>query len=235
MLIVHKKAFVKGLLMAISFFVSLAVMFSPLFGGENAFKAADRLFNSIAKGSTHYIPDLLKRSETYRGQAFDVTLETGSEKLTAEGEKVLAAAGALVVRGDGKLKVQGDLAGVVEAALRDAESMFFNRGQEIAAKYGFPEKEVLFAWWKALGGIEKGLKEQKKFKAAAFLAEVMAKGVEVGYNFYGIEPEKASDKSWILSFSLVFYVFYTLWWGYAIYFLFEGLGLEMKSGAKKEV
>ena len=79
------------------------------------------------------------------------------------------------------------------------------------------------------------MKKQKKFKAAAFLGEAVARGVEVGYNFYGIEPEKASKEAGILSFSLFFYIFYTMWWGYAIYFLFEGMGLEMKSGAKKEV
>jgi hypothetical protein len=38
----------------------------------------------------------------------------------------------------------------------------------------------------------------------------------------------------ILSFSLIFYVIYTLWWGIAVLFMFEGIGLEMKKGHKKE-
>jgi hypothetical protein len=63
----------------------------------------------------------------------------------------------------------------------------------------------------------------------------MKKGVEVGYNFYGIEPKKASSKAGILSFALIFYVIYTLWWGYAILYLFHGLGLEMKARVKREV
>ncbi len=63
----------------------------------------------------------------------------------------------------------------------------------------------------------------------------MKKGVEVAYNFAKIVPESASSKMGILGFSLVFYVIYTLWWGLAILFLFEGIGLEMKAGAKKEV
>jgi hypothetical protein len=73
------------------------------------------------------------------------------------------------------------------------------------------------------------------FAEASFLADVVKKGVEVGYNFYGIEPQQASAKAGILSFSLVFYVIYTLWWGYGILFLFEGVGMQMKKGAKKEV
>ncbi len=39
----------------------------------------------------------------------------------------------------------------------------------------------------------------------------------------------------MLTFSLVFYVIYTLWFGIAVLFLFEGFGLEMKKGARKEV
>jgi hypothetical protein len=30
-------------------------------------------------------------------------------------------------------------------------------------------------------------------------------------------------------------VIYTLWWGVAILYLFEGIGLQMKAGKKKEV
>jgi hypothetical protein len=30
-------------------------------------------------------------------------------------------------------------------------------------------------------------------------------------------------------------VVYTMWWGFAIFFLFEGFGLEMKAGKKKEM
>ncbi len=58
----NKGAFIKGLLLSVTFFIVLFGMFLPLFDGENALKAADRLFNSISKGSTDYIPDLTKRT-----------------------------------------------------------------------------------------------------------------------------------------------------------------------------
>jgi len=59
--------------------------------------------------------------------------------------------------------------------------------------------------------------------------------VEVGYNFFKIEPQTARTKAGILTFSLVFYVIYTLWFGIGVLLVFEGFGLEMKKGARKEV
>ncbi|MBI4858759.1 MAG: sulfite exporter TauE/SafE family protein [Candidatus Riflebacteria bacterium] len=109
------------------------------------------------------------------------------------------------------------------------------KGQEVAARYGYPEKEALFLWWTALKGLEKALTKQEKFKEAAFIEEVSRKGVEVGYNFYGIQPKRASEHAGILVLSLVFYLLYTLWWGYAILLLCDGLGLQMKASAKKEI
>ncbi|RKX62839.1 MAG: hypothetical protein DRP41_06955, partial [Thermodesulfobacteriota bacterium] len=61
------------------------------------------------------------------------------------------------------------------------------------------------------------------------------KGVEASYNFYGVEPEKAGGHVALVSFLLIFYVVYTVWWGFAIYYLFEGLGLKTtKAKVKKE-
>jgi hypothetical protein len=122
-----------------------------------------------------------------------------------------------------------------QTALKDSEAMFQNQGSAVSGKYGLPEKEVLFVWWKTLNELDKDFKRQGRFKEAAAVSEVMKRGVEVGYNFYGIAPESASSRAGILTFSLLFYVVYTLWWGMAIFFLFEGLGLKMKAGAKKEV
>ncbi|HSO71539.1 MAG TPA: hypothetical protein VLR91_02700, partial [Thermodesulfobacteriota bacterium] len=62
------------------------------------------------------------------------------------------------------------------------------------------------------------------------------KGLEPSYNFYKVESQRVADRFGIMTFLLVFYVFYTLWWGYAIFYLFEGFGLTMKKAkVKKEV
>jgi hypothetical protein len=234
MLIPERKSFVIGLVMGITFFVVFGFLFTPSFGGKNAFEASDDLFNSIAKGSTYYIPNLRAQAEQTRGSQLKVALSLAPDNAAAR--SLLASNGVeLSEEGGASLDVSTDLGDLLLAALGDSEAMFHNRGEEIAAKYGMPERQALLTWWQILTATERALTNQRRFKEAAFVAEVTTRGVEVAYNFYGIEPEKMSSKAGILSFSLIFYVLYTLWWGYAIYYLAQGLGLQLKGGAKKEV
>jgi len=235
MFIVDKKMFYTGLLMAVTFFVVLAVMFSPLFGGENAFQASDRLFNSIAKGSSSYFEDLREAAGPFRQTEIEVTIAPAGAETGRQVASLLTASGLQVAESSGKLQVSGRLADAVDGALADSESLFYNRGEEITAKRGFSHLEVLYAWWSALKEIQKALRNQSRFPEAAFLEEVTMKGVEVSYNFYGIVPERASSRAGILTFALLFYILYTLWWGYAILHLFNGMGMQMKATAKKEM
>jgi hypothetical protein len=86
----------------------------------------------------------------------------------------------------------------------------------------------MFNWWKAFEEMEKDLKRQKKFKEAKIVALVVKKAVESSYNYYKIEPQKISDRWGTVTFSLLFYVVYTLWYGFAIMFMFEGWGLKLE-------
>ena len=235
MIVKNKKRFVWGLSLGLSFGVILLLMFSPIFHGENGLQAADRLFNSIAKGSTNYFPDLLEKNKRFKDTKFEVTLKLANEEMAGKANKLMALAGVRSAVDSTEVKASGYLGQLVQAALQDSEAMFNNQEEAIAAKYGFPGKEVLFVWWSSFKSLDKEFKKQKMFAEASFLTDAMKKGVEVGYNFYGISPQNASSKAGILSLSLVFYVIYTLWWGYAILFLFEGVGMQMKKGAKKEV
>jgi hypothetical protein len=62
------------------------------------------------------------------------------------------------------------------------------------------------------------------------------KGVEPAYNYYGVPAESVSSKAGVMTALLVFYVVYTMWWGYAIFYMFDGMGLSMKKAkVKKEV
>ncbi len=66
-----KGAFIKGIILTVTFFIVLIIMFLPVFGdGLNALEAADRLFNSISKDSSNYIPALLKKNQEYAGKQF---------------------------------------------------------------------------------------------------------------------------------------------------------------------
>ncbi|MDK2956475.1 MAG: hypothetical protein PWQ57_1971 [Desulfovibrionales bacterium] len=235
-MIVHdKKHFILGSVMAVSFLIALSFMFTPHFGGVNAFHASDRLFNTIAKGSTYYMPALQEQIKAFPEDEIDVTLHRGNEKMAALQAILAAKAGFTAVPSPEGLKLQGKLNDLLTAAVRDSDDMFYNKGDEVSARYGMEPKQAMFVWWSLCKDLENSLKQRKDFKAAKLVHEVQARGVEVGYNFYGIEPESASSRIGALSFALVFYVVYTIWWGFALFFLSEGIGLQMKSGGKKEV
>ena len=88
-------------------------MFLPVFDGKNALKAADRLFNSISKGSTDFIPDLMAKNKAFEGAALDVTLNFQQQEMTDNAAKLLNASGAETVKQETKLAVNGDLGRVL--------------------------------------------------------------------------------------------------------------------------
>ncbi len=235
MIVRDKANFIKGLILGVTFLVTLAIMFTPKFGdGKNALEASDRLFNSISKGSTYFIPELEKKTKLHIGNIFHVSVKLRNSELAERVDKILNVAGAKVITEGTLLEVSGDLGQILNVAVKDSDAMFYNRDSELTAKYGFPGLDVMFGWWSALKEIEKDLTRQKQFKEANLVSSVIKRGIEVGYNFFNIKPESAFSRAGILSFALVFYVIYTLWWGFAILFLFEGIGLEMKAGSKRE-
>ena len=75
--------------------------------------------------------------------------------------------------------------------------------------------------------MDEDLKRQNRFAEAAFVVKVKKKAVECAYNYYGVEPTRISDRLGLVLFSLVLYVVYTVWYGYAIIFMLEGWGLNL--------
>ena len=43
-----------------------------------------------------------------------------------------------------------------------------------------------------------------------------------------------SEKALTVIAMLIFYIVYTMWWGYAIFHIFDGLGLSMKKAKLKQ-
>jgi len=235
MLIRQKSIFIKGMLLLITFFVVLVAMFLPLFDGKNALEASDDLFNSISKGSTYFIPELLKKSEAFKAKTIDVALKFKGKDEADKAVKILTTAGMQASAEGDQVKTKGDFGQMLGATLKDSDAMFKNQDAELSSRYGMSPKEATHTWWVIAKEMDKDLKRQKLFQEAAFLNDVLRKGVEVGYNFHKISPQTASTRVGVLTFSLIFYVIYTLWWGIAVLWLFEGFGLEMKAGAKKEM
>ncbi|MBC8456757.1 MAG: hypothetical protein H8D67_02020 [Deltaproteobacteria bacterium] len=227
-MIEHKKEFYSGFGMIMGFLIVLVIFFSPIFKGQNGLDYLDNLYNSISKGSAYYIPKVKKESNKFKGNPVSVTLVMADEKKAEQTAQLFKAGGAETIVLGNQLKVMGDLGKILENCLADADAMYKNDGQKVSGKYGYEEKRVLYNWWKALKEMEKDLKKQKKFKEAKIAALVVKKAVESSYNYYNIESQKIGDRWGIVLFSLVFYVVYTLWYGFAIMFMFEGLGMKLE-------
>jgi hypothetical protein len=227
-MIEHKKEFYGGFVLLIGFVVILGIIFSPVFEGKNGLEYLDNLYNSISKGSAYYIQTVKKETEAFSGTSVQVVIDMGDEARAQQTAFLFMKGDALVnVSGTG-LKVEGDLSKILGNCLADADSMYINDGQTISSKYGYNERQVMFNWWKALKSMDKGLTKQKKFEAAKMVSQVVSKAVECSYNYYQIEPQKISDRAVIVIFSLVFYVVYTLWYGFSVMYMFEGWGLKLE-------
>jgi hypothetical protein len=143
-------------------------------------------------------------------------------------EKLLRAAGATVAIDGTRLSVSGDLGRILAEALADADAMFKNDGVRVSGKYGIEERRVLYAWHAALGETMKELSRQERFAQAAAVRDAMTKGLEPAYNYYGVTAVAMKDMIWIALAALAGYVIYTVWYGYAILYMFEGWGLKLE-------
>jgi hypothetical protein len=226
-MIVDPRRFLGGLALMAAFAVVLVTMFFPLFDGRNALDYMDSLFNSVSKGSAYYVADLRVEAEAQRGNAVSVRLAAADEIQAGQTAELLRAGGATLRVSGAELRASGDLGEILGRCLQDADEMFANAAGGLRERYGYEEKRVLFNWWTALKAMDEDLKRQERFAEAAFIAKVKEKAVECAYNYYGIEAWQVSDKIAVVLFSLVFYVVYTVWYGYAIIFLLEGWGFTL--------
>jgi hypothetical protein len=234
----NKKALGVGAFLAVTFLGVLALIFSPVFGeGKNGLVFADDMFNKLSKGSSYFIPAVSKSNEKFQTTEIAIVIRLDKpEEMNPLAMKLLAAAGAQAGNASPELKINGNLGVVMNQVLTDADDLFKNEGTKVAGRYNTDEKEVLSSWWNILKGMDKELKKQGKIAEAKIVSDVMKKAVEPAYNFYKIEGQKVSEKAGLMIGLLVFYVVYTMWWGFAIFYLFEGLGLTMKKAkVKKEV
>ena len=234
----NTKALGIGAMLALSFLGVLALIFSPVFGdGKNGLVFADDMFNKLSKGSSYFIPNVAKNNEKFKTTDIAVVIKLDKpELMNPLALKLLAVGGAEATTASPELKITGRLGTVLAQVLNDSDEMFKNEGAKVAARYGTDEREVLSSWWNILKGMDKELKKQGKIEEAKIVSDVMKKAVEPAYNFYQIEGQQVSEKAGMMTGLLVFYVIYTMWWGFAIFYLFEGVGLTMKKAkVKKEV
>lgn len=234
MLVRNKKTFNLGVVFTISFLGVLALIFSPIFNGENGLVFSDNSFNKLAKGSSYFIPKIAKSIEKVAGESVSIDIKIDKIEQSENIAKLFTVAGATAIVNGQKIKVEGNLGIILQSALKDADSMYKNDGKTISDRYGYEEKIVMKNWWAALSSIERSLKRDKLVAEAKVVSGVIKKAIEPGYNFYQIDANKVADHAGMMSGLLIFYVVYTMWWGYAIFYLFDGIGLSMKKAKVKE-
>jgi hypothetical protein len=237
MLVRNKKAFNMGGLLSLSFFGVLFLIFSPIFNGKNGLVFSDDLFNKLSKGSSYFIPAVTNNVKKFVGKPFSITIKMDKPEAVQQAVKMLAVVpGMQAEPKGGELTVKGDLGDFLANILVDSDAMYNNNGEKIFSKYQMDEREVMSTWWSILNKMDKELKKQKSIEESNIVSEVSKKGIEPAFNFYKIDAQSVADKAVTMTGLLVFYVVYTMWWGFAIFYLFDGLGLSMKKAkVKKEV
>ncbi len=224
-----KRQFGIGVALMAVFLAGITLVFRPMFeNGKNALDYLDGVFNSTSKASAYYIPAARARATKLGAAPIAVKIKVKGPEQALQTEKLFRAAGATVAIADTKLSVSGDLGRILAEALADADAMFKNEGARVSRKHGFEERRVLYAWHTALGEVMKELNRQEMFREAAAVRDAMTKGLEPAYNYYGVTAIAMKDMIWIALAALVGYVLYTVWYGYAILFLFEGWGLKLE-------
>jgi hypothetical protein len=231
-LVMNKKEFALGAVLSITFFALLFVMHNATvisIQGKSLVGYTDEMFVSVSKGSVYFIPDLVQIADNYVGKPLDVKIN-GSEKSAM----IFKKANAEIELKNGELKITGDLGNILKNILKDADAVFKGEDESVKVRYGYAGKEVVHQWWLSLKGIEGVYKKAKKFDEIKSLETIRIKALEPAFNFSGVEATSASQHALGISTVIVFYVIYTVWWGYAIFFISEGLGLLMKKSKEKK-
>ncbi len=227
-MIVNKKKFLTGLAMIAIFMFTLALLFTPIFGDQNGLNYLDSLYNSISKGSAYKnIEKLRKGIATFDGKKIAVTVTMRNEEEARQASLLFQKAHAMVTLRGKALAISGDLGKILTNCLEDTDLMYVNKGRIVSEKYGYDEKQALYNWWVFAKEMDEALKKQKSFKAAKVMTALKERAIEMTYNYYGITPQQISEKYGMVIFSLIFYIIYTLWYGYAIMYMFEGLGIQL--------
>lgn len=245
----NKRHLTLAIVLLISFAGVLILIFLPIYGqGQNGLQYSDDLFNRLAKGSAYQIPKLKIDAEKYRGKSLDVVIDLkrandkpGEAEARAQRvAKVFTTNGAQVDVEGTKVHIKGDFGELMLAALEDSDKMYHNNGDFIKKKYDIADdekmKQIFRQWHNALSLINKRLTLDKKAEDANFVKNIITKAIEPAYNFYGISAVKITEKATVAAGLLAFYVLYTIWYGFGVLYLFEGLGLSTKKAkVKKEV
>jgi hypothetical protein len=224
----NKKEFALGAALFAGFWAVFIVLMSPVFAGHNVLDYMDNLYNSISKHSAYYIPAVKERTMEMTGKEISFAVQAKDEAQAVRTASYFEGVDASATVEGNTIKISGDMGRILTNILDDADAMYANNGEAVVAKYGTNERVVMYDWWNGLKSGQDDLNHQHKFAEAKVFYDVMTRGVEPSYNYYQIEAVQIREKAGIVVLSLAGYVFYTLWFGFAILFMFEGWGVKLE-------
>lgn len=227
-MVYNKKEFNLGLVLFAGFWAVFAVLMSPVFAGQNLLDYMDNLYNSISKHSVYYIPVARESADKEIGREISFTVKAKDADQAARIAKNFETIGEQAEVEGVAVKVNGDMGRMLTSMLEDADQMFANEGAPIAQKYGAHERLVLYDWWTVLKSGQDDFNHRELFAEGKVFHTVMSRGIEPAYNFYQIEAQPIQNNILIVVLSLAGYVIYTLWFGFAILFMFEGWGIKLE-------
>ena len=223
----------RGFILLASFFAVLVAIFMPLFPGVHGGKVngldyLDNFFNELSKGSAYYIDKQMKKVEKYAGQEFSTSMKMKSADEATLVAKLFTTNNIPAEVDDVKVKVSGDFGAMLITMLKDADLMNKNDGAAIVAKYGVDERKAIYSWYNALTAMEKDLTKAEKFEQAQVVKSAMTKAVEPAFNYYKVDAKSVKAEMMLLITALAFYVIYTMWYGFGLLYLFEGMGIKLE-------
>jgi hypothetical protein len=135
---------------------------------------------------------------------------------------------------DGRVRINGNLEELAQMAIADSRCAFNNINID-GKKYLSPDcSEVVYHWWIVFDGLTRRYTQENKYSEANFTNYLMTRVFEPAYNFRGIPPKSAAKNIYMMVFLLVFYIGYTILYGFSIMYIFEGLGISVSKGSKKQ-
>ena len=239
MIVVRKKPFWIGAGLLASFAILFYFLLTPIVDAGDGQKLtglqfADQTFNELSKGSSWFIPEARATAKSMAGKNVSLGMIIKPEKLLPTAQALLESCGVTNVDVTGvRLSFYGDLGLILEAVVNDSEALYKNEGRELEAAYGLSIAEIAQGWWALLSPAIHELEKQKRIADARAVETVLRRALEPGNNFYGITAKRVADNIPLVAGFLLFYIVYTVWYGFGVYELFVGLGL-MNAEARKE-
>jgi uncharacterized protein len=216
------------------FAVVLGFGLSPVYNQKNVLHFADNFFNQLAKNSVDYISQGHKKADDFKNKSIDIGIHPREIVDANRLAKVIASNGLEAkILDDGRVRIRGSLHNLAEAALADANYAFVNYSEKAAEKYQMGLYDVTYCWWNIFDSLTRRYNQENNAAEADFRKFMATKILEPAYNFRGIAAVKFRDNVLPVVLLLGFYVLYTLWYGFSILYIFEGLGISASAISEK--